>query len=50
MPELALDQRQRDPFVEQLDSMGMTELVRSKPSPHTSTGRDPAQLNPNRAG
>ena len=28
MPELALDQRQRDPLVQQLDSVRMAELVR----------------------
>ncbi len=27
VPELALDQRQWDPFMEQLDSVGMAELV-----------------------
>jgi hypothetical protein len=30
VPELALDQRQRDPFMEQLDSVGMAELMRAK--------------------
>jgi hypothetical protein len=42
VPELALDQRQRDPFMEQLDSVGMTELVRGKASADTSVACDPA--------
>jgi hypothetical protein len=28
MPELTLDQPQRDPFVQQLDSMRMAQLMR----------------------
>jgi hypothetical protein len=50
VPELALDQREGDAFVEQLDGMGVTELVRSEPSPHPGVTRDPAQLDPDRAG
>jgi hypothetical protein len=34
MPELPLNNRQRDPFVRHLDRMSMPELVRRKPPPH----------------
>jgi hypothetical protein len=44
MPELPLDDRQRDPFVCHLDRMSMPELVRRKPPPHSSLGREPAKL------
>jgi hypothetical protein len=44
MPELPLDNRQRDPFVRHLDRMSMPELVRRKPPPHPSLGREPAKL------
>ena len=33
MPELALDDRQRDPFVCHLDGMSMPEMVRREPPP-----------------
>ena len=41
MPELTLDQRQRDPLVQQLDRVRMPQLMRSKPAPQTpaSTAR-----------
>ena len=31
VPQLALDQRQRDPLTQQLDRMRMAELVRREP-------------------
>ena len=36
MPELPLDDRQRDPFVRHLDRVSMPQLVRHEPPPHTS--------------
>ena len=36
VPELALDQRQRDPLVQQLDGVRMPQLMRRKPAPHAS--------------
>jgi hypothetical protein len=50
VPELALDQRQWDPFMEQLDSVGMAELMRGKAPPDTGIACDPPQLDPNPAG
>jgi hypothetical protein len=44
MPELPLDDRQRDPFVRHLDRMSMSELVRREPPPHRSLGRESAKL------
>jgi hypothetical protein len=44
MPELALDDRQRDPLVRHLDRVSMSELVRRKPPPHPSVGGEPAKL------
>jgi len=43
-------ERQRDPFVEQLDGVGVTELVRREPSALSSGGRDSAPLDPDGAG
>jgi hypothetical protein len=34
--ELALDQRQRDPLVQQLDGVPMAQLVRREPAPDPS--------------
>jgi hypothetical protein len=39
MPELPLNNRQRDPFVGHLDRMSMPELVR-KPTPHPILGAE----------
>jgi hypothetical protein len=44
MPELALDNRQRDPFVGHLDRVSMPELVRREPSPDPSLGGESAKL------
>lgn len=44
MPELPLNNRQRDPFVGHLDRMSMPELVRRKPPPHPSLRRELAKL------
>jgi len=44
MPELALDNRQRDPVVRHLDSVRVAELVRREPAPHSRCGGGPAQL------
>jgi hypothetical protein len=44
MPELPLDDRQRDPFVRYLDRVSMPELVRRKPPPHGSTGGESTKL------
>ena len=44
MPELALDQRQRDPLVQQLDRVRMPQLMRSKPAPHTGVNGKVTQL------
>jgi hypothetical protein len=44
MPELPLDNRQRNPFVRHLDRVRVPELVRRKPPPHSSLSRDSAKL------
>ena len=44
MPELALDDRQRDPFVGHLDRVGVAELMWSEPTPDPGRGGGPAQL------
>lgn len=44
MPELPLNNRQRDPFVRHLDRMSMPQLVRRKPPPHPSLRGEPAKL------
>src|ERR1700729_857674 len=44
MPELPLDNRQRDPFVRHLDRVRMTQLVRREPTPHSSLGSESAKL------
>jgi hypothetical protein len=48
--ELALDQRQRDPFVQELDGMGVAQLVGREPAPDSCLKRDVAQLDPCSAG
>jgi hypothetical protein len=44
MPELPLDNRQRDPFVRHFDRVRVPELVRRESPPHASLGREPAKL------
>ena len=44
MPELALDDRQRDPFVRHFDRVGVSELVRREPPPHAGQGGEPPEL------
>ena len=44
VPELPLDDRQRDPFVRHLDRVGVPELVRCEPPPHSGLGRESAKL------
>ena len=39
VPELALDQRQRDPFMQQLDSVRMAELVGREAPPDARLNR-----------
>ena len=50
MAELALDQRQRDPFVQQLNGVRVAELMRREPPPDSRPERDAVQLDPRRAG
>jgi len=49
VPQLALDQRQRDPFVQQLDRVGMPKLMGRKAPPNPSLGGEVAQLCPDSA-
>jgi hypothetical protein len=44
VPELALDQWQRDPLTQQLDGVGMAELMRREATPDPSLDREVAQL------
>ena len=44
MPELALDDRQRDPFVGHLDRVRVAELMWREPTPDSRGGGGPAQL------
>jgi hypothetical protein len=44
MPELSLDDRQRDPFVRHLDRMSVPELVRREPAPDASLTSEPSKL------
>ena len=44
VPQLALDQRQRNPFTQQLDSMGMAELVGREAPADARLNRDLVQL------
>jgi hypothetical protein len=48
--ELALDQRQRDPFVQQLDRVRVAQLVRREPPPDSCLQRDLVELDPSGAG
>ena len=50
VPELALDQRQRDPFVQQLNGVRVAQLVRREPPPDPGLERYVMKLNPCRAG
>ena len=44
MSQLALDDDQRDAFASHLDGVGVTELVRCEPAPHSCRGGGAAQL------
>ena len=44
MPELPLDNRQRDRFVRDLDRVSMPQLVWCEPPPQTSVGSESAKL------
>jgi hypothetical protein len=44
MPELPLDNRQRDPFVRHFDGVGVPQLVRREPPPHTGPHGESPQL------
>ena len=44
MPELPLDNRQRDPFVRHLDRVSMPQLVWCEPPPYASLGSESAKL------
>ena len=50
MPELALDQRPRDPFVQQLDGVRVAQLVRREPPTDPGFEREVVKLDPRRAG
>jgi len=50
MPQLALDQRQRDTLVQQLDSVRMAELVGREAPADAGLERDLVQLQPGGAG
>ena len=50
MPQLALNQRQRDPLMQQLDRVSVPELVGREPAPHACLERELAQLDPCSAG
>jgi hypothetical protein len=50
LAELALDQRQRDPLVQQLHSVGMAELVRGQAPAHPGINRGAVQLKPRGGG
>jgi hypothetical protein len=44
MPELPLDDRQRDPFVRHFDRVRVPELVRREPPAHASLRGQPPEL------
>ena len=44
VPELALDDVQRDALAGELKRLGVTELVWCKPAPHTGLGGEAAKL------
>jgi hypothetical protein len=46
MPELALDHHQRHSLMRHLHRVGMTQLMRREPTPHTRLGRSTRQLLP----
>ena len=46
MSQLALDQRERDPFVQPLDSMSMPQLMRREAPPDSGLERCPVQFEP----
>ena len=50
MPELALDQRQRDPLAQQLDGVGVAELMRSYAPADPGRDGGAMQLKASRAG
>src|SRR6185312_1962126 len=50
VPQLALDQWQRDPLTQELDSMRMTELVGREAAPDARLNRDLVELQPGGAG
>jgi len=45
VPELALDQRQRDPFVQQFNRVRVAQLVRREPPPYSCLEREVVKLN-----
>ena len=50
VPQLALDQRQRDALMQQLDSVRMAKLMGREASADARLTRDLVQLQPGRAG
>jgi hypothetical protein len=44
MPQLALDDVERDPLVREFDGVGVAQLVRREPPPHAGLGGDPPEL------
>jgi hypothetical protein len=44
--ELALDQRQRDPFVQQFNRVRVAQLVRREPPPDSCLKREVVKLDP----
>lgn len=50
MAELALDQRQRDPFVQQLDGVRVAQLVGREPPPDAGLEREVVKLDQSGAG
>ena len=48
--QLALDQRQRDPLVQQLDGVRVPQLVRRHPPTDLCLAREVVKLGPRRAG
>jgi hypothetical protein len=48
--ELALDQRQRDPLVQQLNCVGVAQLVRRHPPTDPCLDREVLELGPRGAG
>ena len=50
LAELALDQRQRDPLVQQLNGVRMAELMRRHAPTDSCLEREVVKLDPRRAG